>query len=136
MMTIRNALILAGLILAVSAAVALAIRADWIGAGATERAQGVMMGLIVMVFSNLAPKTLKPLSASACNPSRKQSLQRFSGWVLVLGGLGYSLAWLVLPLERAGGVAMVVLASCVAVVAARVAWFVMIRTRVQPSDEG
>lgn len=135
-MTLRNALILAGLMLTVSLALATAVGADWIGSDAMERAQGVMMGLIVVVFSNLAPKTLEPLSASSCDPSRKQSLQRFSGWTLVLGGLGYALAWLVLPLEHAGVVAMVILASGVALVAARVAWFAMIQKRPQPNDEG
>lgn len=135
-MTIRNALILAGLMLAVSLAMATAVRADWIGNDAMERTQGVMMGLIVVVFSNLAPKTLEPLSDSGCDPSRKQSLQRFSGWTLVLAGLGYSLAWLVLPIEHAGVVAMIVLATGVALVAARVAWFAMMRKRPQPSDKG
>ena len=135
-MTLRNALILAGLMLTVSLALATAVGADWIGSDAMERAQGVMMGLIVVVFSNLAPKTLEPLSASSCDPSRKQSLQRFCGWTLVLGGLGYSLAWLAVPLEHAAVVAMVVLGSGVALVAARVAWFAMIPRRPQPSDEG
>ena len=135
-MTIRNALILAGLMLAVSLALTTAVRADWIGGDTLERMQGVMMGLIVVVFSNLAPKTLEPLSASGCDPSRKQALQRFSGWTLVVGGLGYSLAWLVLPIEHAGIVARVVLATGVALVATRVAWFAMNPTRSQPSDEG
>ncbi len=134
-MTIRNAITLAGLMITVSLALAMAVRADWIGGDAMERMQGVMMGLIVMVFSNLAPKTLEPL-ASGCDPARKQAIQRFSGWTLVLGGLGYSLAWLVLPIEYAGTVAMVVLASAVALVVARVAWFALNRTRTQPIDEG
>ncbi len=133
-MTIRNAITLAGLMITVSLALAMAVRADWIGGDAMERMQGVMMGLIVMVFSNLAPKTLEPL-ASGCDPSRKQAIQRFSGWTLVLGGLGYSLAWLVLPIAYAGTVAMVVLASAVALVVARVAWFALNRTRTQQIDE-
>ena len=133
-MTIRNAITLAGLMITVSLALAMAVRADWIGGDAMERMQGVMMGLIVMVFSNLAPKTLEPL-ASGCDPSRKQAIQRFSGWTLVLGGLGYSLAWLVLPIAYAGTVAMVVLASAVALVVAQVAWFALNRTRTQQIDE-
>jgi hypothetical protein len=54
----------------------------------------------------------------------------------VLGGLGYSLAWLVLPIEQAGLVAMVVLGGGVALVAARVAWFAVNRTHRPSSDEG
>jgi len=135
-MTIRNALILAGLILAVSLCLAMAVRADWIESDTMERVKGIMAGLVVVVFSNLAPKTLEPLGGSRCSPARKQSLQRFSGWTLVLAGLGYSLAWLVLPLEHARTVAIVILASGVALVIARVAWFAMIRSRPQPSDEG
>ena len=134
-MTIRNALILAGLILAVSLSLALAVRADWIESGTMERMKGVMAGLVVVVFSNLAPKTLEPLSGSGCNAARKQSLQRFSGWTLVLAGLGYSLAWLVLPMSLARTVAMVVLASGVALVVARVAWVAATRNRPQPSEE-
>jgi ABC-type antimicrobial peptide transport system permease subunit len=135
-MTIRNALILAGLILAVSLCLAMAVRVDWIEGDTMERVKGIMAGLVVVVFSNLAPKTLEPLGGSRCSPARKQSLQRFSGWTLVLAGMGYSLAWLVLPLEFARMVAIVILASGVALVVARVAWFAMIRPVPQPSDEG
>lgn len=43
-----------------------------------------------------------PPAKERCTTSRKQVLQRFAGWIFVIMGLGYVLAWLVLPVEQAG----------------------------------
>ena len=120
-MNIRNALLLATSIIALSAALAFAVKSGWIDVETSERVSGVAMGLVMVVVANLVPKTLEPLSAG-CSPAKVQAMQRFSGWTLVLGGLGYSLAWLVAPLAYAAVSAMAILGTGVLLVAARWAW--------------
>ncbi len=130
-MKVRNALILAGAMLAFSAAVAFTDKAGYIGAETAQRVIQVAIGFMVVYFANLAPKTLEPLVAG-CEPSRIQALQRFCGWTLVLGGLGYSLAWLVAPIEHAAISAIAILGTGVLMVAARYAWTLGTRGRDQP----
>lgn len=132
MMSMRSALIFAGLILAFSLGLTLAVSSDWIGSSTMQRAQGVMAGLVLVIFANLVPKTLEPLSSTQCEPSRKQSLQRFTGWTLVLAGLGYSIAWLTFPIEQARIPAMGIVATGILLVAVRVAWTLMSRERTPP----
>ncbi|MFQ5525170.1 MAG: hypothetical protein ACE5GX_02805 [Thermoanaerobaculia bacterium] len=132
MMSIRNALIFAALIISFSLALAFAVNLDFIDVATSERAQGVVLGLVLVICANLVPKTLEPLSAR-CDPSTQQALQRFSGWTLVLAGLGYSLAWLVLPIERARIPAMAIVAVGVVLVAGRLAWAL---TKRQPARPG
>lgn len=127
-MTIRNALILAGALIAFSLAMAWANSAGHIDDETARRATQVAAGLIAVYFANLAPKTLEPLSAG-CEPSRVQALQRFSGWALVLGGLGYSLAWLAAPIEHAGTISKVLLGTAVLLVMARLAWVLVTSRR-------
>jgi hypothetical protein len=92
-----------------------------IGEGVSQRSLQVAIGLLVAYFANLAPKALQPLS-ERCAPATAQALQRLSGWTLVLGGLGYSLAWLVLPIAQAGIWSMAILGSGLLLVAARCGW--------------
>ena len=51
---------------------------------------------------------MEALSAAHCSgdPARGQAFQRFVGWVFVLTGLGFTIAWLLLPLDVANPVAM------------------------------
>ena len=109
--TLRNAIIGAGLLLAASASVAGAVRFDLIGDGTSERVMGVLLGIVLVVTGNFIPKTLEPLSAERCDPSRKQALQRFAGWAFVLAGVGYAIVWLTFPLDRANAVAMSIVAA-------------------------
>ena len=106
--------------------------AGWPGCGSSRRFIASAMGLVVVYFANLAPKTLEPLTAG-CNPARVQSLQRFSGWALVIGGLGYSLVWLLAPIEFARVVSIAILGTCLLLVIARFAWTLRGRRQKQPS---
>lgn len=130
-MTVRNALILAGLMLAFALGLAWANNAGLISEESSRRASQVLAGLVVVYFANLVPKSLEPL-LSGCEPSRAQAMQRFGGWTLVLGGLGYSAAWLAAPLDVARPAAITILATAVVLVVARCAWTVMTRRRGQP----
>ena len=135
MMSIPKALIFAALILAFSFSLTLAVRSDLIDGSTQQRAQGVMIGMVLVIFANLVPKTLEPLSATRCGRSKTQAVQRFTGWTLVLAGLGYSIAWLVLPIEHARVPAMSLVASGLLLVLARVAWAFARGSRAQPPTE-
>lgn len=56
-----------------------------------------------------------------CSPATEQSIRRFTGISLVLGGLGFALAWMVAPIDAANAVAGTVLGVALLVVALRYA---------------
>lgn len=120
-MTIRNALIVAAMFLAITLAALYAEKAGYISDETSKRAASIAAGLLVVYYANLVPKTLER-RAAGCSLEKVQAAQRFSGWTLLLGGLGYSLSWLLLPFEHARAVAMVTLATAVVIVAARCVW--------------
>lgn len=124
-MTIRKSLLLAGSLLALAWLLTLGVKYDLIGIHMKERFMGAVNGLILVVFANAAPKTLTPLTKMRCEPAQAQALQRFCGWTLVLAGLGYSLTWLVLPLERAPLISMSIVAGGLLLVVTRVVATVM-----------
>jgi len=68
---------------------------------APQRLTMVILGVFFMVTGNAIPKTLTPLSAMQCDSAKTQAAQRFTGWALVLSGLAFAMAWLVLPLDLA-----------------------------------
>lgn len=118
---IIRALVVAALILAASAALGLA-SPQYIGAELARRLWGAMLGAVVVVYANAAPKVLIPLTRLRCAPSSEQALRRFSGWAIVLGGLGYAAAWLLVPIESAGLVAMGLLGTALLLVIIRCGW--------------
>jgi hypothetical protein len=66
-----------------------------------------------------------PLARLSCDPAREQTLRRFGGRALVLGGLGYALAYALAPIVIASTLAICLLAPAVLVVmgiSARCAW--------------
>jgi hypothetical protein len=86
---------------------------------------GMLMGSVVLVSANAIPKRLVPLARLSCDPAREQTLRRFGGRVLVLGGLGYTFAYALAPIPIASTLAICLLAPAVLVVAgitARCAW--------------
>jgi hypothetical protein len=92
---------------------------DHIGAEAGSRLMGVLMGGLVVVYANAAPKSLTPLSRMRCNVATEQALRRFTGWALTIGGLAYALIWVVAPLESANMLAMGALGTAFLLVLAR-----------------
>jgi hypothetical protein len=82
-----------------------------------ERGAMVMTGLFLVFTGNAMPKMLTPLSTH-CDGGKAQAFQRFFGWVWVLGGLGFTIAWLVLPLEIANGVGMTCMIAAMVITAA------------------
>ncbi len=96
-----------------------------VSAETVVRLIGMLMGSVVLVSANAIPKRLVPLARLSCDPAREQTLRRFGGRVLVLGGLGYTLAYALAPIAIDSTLAICLLAPAVLVVAgitARCAW--------------
>ncbi|HEU4852032.1 MAG TPA: hypothetical protein VFT37_07740 [Telluria sp.] len=93
--------------------------ADYIDPELARRIVGVMTAGIVILYANMVPKSLTPLAALQCDPAAEQALRRFTGIVLVLGGIGYALAWMFAPLDSANAIAMALLGAALAVVLVR-----------------
>jgi hypothetical protein len=76
-----------------------------------RRGAMVVLGVFLASIGNAIPKTLTPLAALQCDPTRVQAFQRFAGWTWVLTGLAFALAWIVLPvaLARPATVTLIVL---------------------------
>lgn len=118
---ITRALLGAALILAASAALALA-SPGLIDEELARRLWGVIMGAVVVIYANAAPKALTPMARMRCDPATEQALRRFSGWAIVLGGLGYAGAWLLAPIESAALLAIAFLGSALLLVVVRYGW--------------
>jgi len=88
---------------------------------AGQRILGVMAGMLVMYYANAVPKALKPL-AKLKNPARHESLQRFVGWSLLLGGLGYTLAFAFAPFNYMNPIGMMLLGGSLAIAIGRCFW--------------
>ncbi|MGG7603135.1 hypothetical protein [Massilia sp. BKSP1R2A-1] len=73
----------------------------WLDPEWARRLAGALLGGVVVVYANAIPKALSKRMRCA-SPAADQAARRFAGWALVLGGLGYMLAWLAAPLHLAG----------------------------------
>jgi Sec-independent protein secretion pathway component TatC len=115
---IRQAIVFAGLMMAIPLSMSLATRLGAVhDADLSRRMTMVLMGAFVAFTGNAMPKTLTPLSALQCDGAKVQAFQRFAGWTWVLSGVAFAIAWLVLPLDLAKPVSVVLLTSGMLVVA-------------------
>lgn len=117
---VTQSIILAGLLLGA----ALTSQMGWTSDETRSRILGVLSALVVVMFANVIPKH------ATC--PRALSMLRAVGWALVLGGLGYALAWIFLPLAYANGAAMAALLAALAFAIARFAWFALKRSSTPP----
>lgn len=108
---ITQSIVLAALLLGV----ALIASLGWTSDETWKRVNGVLGALVVVVYANVIPKR------ATC--PRALAMLRAVGWALVLGGLGYALAWIFLPLPYAGAAAMAAVLAALAFAITRVAWF-------------
>ena len=95
---IVGAIVLAGLLLAVSLASGLLEDFNIITATMSDRGNGVMIGIMLIVTGNAIPKNIKTGSAEKCEFTRGQKMQRFAGWAFVIAGIAYAGVWLFAPL--------------------------------------
>lgn len=122
---IRRSLLIAAIYLLTAVVLNEFRQRHFVSAEAVVRLMGMLMGSVVLVSANAIPKRLVPLARLSCDPVREQTLRRFCGLALVLGGLGYTLAYALAPIAIASTLAICVLAPAVLVVAgitARCAW--------------
>ncbi|HEX8788703.1 MAG TPA: hypothetical protein VF793_21135 [Telluria sp.] len=122
---IRRSLSLAALYLLTAVVLNALRQRDLVSAEAAERLMGVLLGSMVIVSANAIPKRLVPLARLSCDPGREQTLRRFAGRTMVLGGLGFTLAYVLAPIAIASTLAICLLAPAVLVVAGittRCAW--------------
>ena len=117
---IPGALIMAAIIIGASLAATWAQDAGLIGPGA-ERVPMIVIGIMLMLTGNYMPKMIDQNTCEPCAPSRKTQVLRFSGTVILLGGLGYALIWAFAPLEQAAGLSVAPVAIALALVAIRCA---------------
>jgi len=83
----------------VTAASAMASRTGVIGADSANRLIGLALGAMILVIGNSLPK-LRPFPRVQLD-ARSARVERFSGWILVLGGIAWSALFAFAPLEEA-----------------------------------
>lgn len=113
--------ILAALLVA-TAVVGRVLTPEYLKPGLAQRLVGASTGLIVVLYANVVPKSLTPLVRMRISPVIEQAMRRFAGVSLVLGGVGYLLAWILLPIDWANLVAGSILALTLLAAVTRYAW--------------
>lgn len=117
---IRNGIVFAALIIAVSLGAKLAVAVGAVAdAELARRLSNITFGAFFVITGNALPKMLTPLSASRCGGAGLQAAQRFAGWTWVLTGLAFAIAWLVLPARTAEPLSIALLVSSSLLVMAR-----------------
>jgi hypothetical protein len=106
----------AAFVLAASALLAW-LTPDYLSGEMRQRLTGALLGAIVVVYANAIPKAV--FARTRCAPTLAQAARRFTGWALVLGGLGYIAASLLAPIEVSGMVAGLTLGTAVTVAGMR-----------------
>ena len=113
---VTMSLVLAGLMLSVALGAKALEHLGWAGGSdIAARTNGVIVGSTLVLLSNGIPKRMSSATALA--------MLRTVGRAFVIGGLGYAVAWLVLPLHYADTVAtVIVLASLIVAAASFIGW--------------
>jgi hypothetical protein len=118
---IVQSLIIAGVFLA--ATVLLKHMApDYLDPELARRLMGALPGIMLVLYANAIPKAVVPIARMHCDPATDQAVRRFVGWTLVLGGVAYLVAWIVVPVEQAATVSCSFLGAAMLAVVARLAW--------------
>jgi hypothetical protein len=105
-----RSILAAAFILGASAALAW-LAPVYISTELSHRLLGVLLGAVVVCYANTIPKVLAARTRQRCSAAADQAARRFAGWALVLGGLGYALAWLLAPIGMANLIAGAILAT-------------------------
>ena len=98
----------------------------------SKRLMRISLGILLVVIGNMIPKSAEPLSGGCCEPSREQSLRRFTGWTFVFAGLGFSTVWLFAPIEVASTVSIYIIIASFLLVIVPCVWSIIKRKRLQP----
>jgi hypothetical protein len=122
--SLRLAVSYAAIVIAVAEALAIARATGAIARddeGFALRFLGIACGLVVVYYGNIVPKKAACVDPASPDAARKQALQRYSAWVLVLAGLANTAIWVLAPIRQAALWSMVPLAVGLALIASRIA---------------
>ncbi len=98
---IVQALVLAGGLLAGSAALTVARRMGLLDADTTLRAIMALLGLVMVIYANAIPKRVTKKTA------RGQAIQRLTGRAMLLAYLAYIAIWIFAPIDKANGLSLI-----------------------------
>ncbi len=110
--SIGTGIVFAGLILVSALGLKLAATLGVIhDAEVSDRTIMVIMGAFFVFTGNAMPKVLTPLSARRGDAASAQAYRRVGGWIWVLTGLAFTIAWLGLPIGVAEPASLLVVGS-------------------------
>jgi hypothetical protein len=116
---IRSALIIAGIQLVGAVLLTIAHKVfGWIDSETTTRCMMVLIGLMLLTIGNGMPKQPDgPPSQTISDVAVRQSILRFGGWMMMLGGLLWIVLWVFAPRDVAevGSIAAVATTTLVMV---------------------
>ena len=130
--SIVASLVAAALILGISVGLKYLVSTGSLDVLVSKRIMGAIVGLVLAVWGNYMPKTLKPMSEKSCDSSRWVSLRRFAGWAFVVSGLSYSAVWIFAPMEHTRLISMTIVGFSVVLVLTLMVWVIISRKRSQP----
>jgi hypothetical protein len=84
------------------------------------RLLGIGCGLVIVFYGNIVPRKAGCFDSASPDAGRRQALQRYSAWVLVLAGLANTAIWALAPIKQAALWSMVPLAGGLALIALRI----------------
>jgi hypothetical protein len=118
--SLTGAIVVGGLLIVIPLAVTLAHAYGVVDdPDSGRRMTMIILGAYLVVTGNAIPKHLAAASSTLCDGARAQAFQRFAGWTWVLCGLGFTIAWLALPIEAAEPVSTTLMATAMIVTIAR-----------------
>jgi len=113
---ISSALFFAALILGVSFGSRWAMDAGYLQIDPT-RISGVVMGIVLIWMGNAMPKQ-SPEKTCGQDPGAAFRMKRLAGMLMMIGGFGHALAWLLAPIDIAAWVSIIPVAATGAIVIA------------------
>jgi MFS family permease len=117
---LRVGLFFAGFMLMIPLAGKLAARYGWVDtADFTQRALMASIAAYLVVTGNTIPKRLASLACMNVEPAPMQAFYRLAGWVWVLTGLAFGVAWILLPSGAAGSATLIIVPAGITLVVYR-----------------
>jgi hypothetical protein len=119
--SVTGGVMFGGLIMIIPLAVTLAHVYGIVGdPDSGRRLTMIVLGGYLVVMGNALPKQFATPSSTQCGDgARVQAFHRFAGWTWVLCGLGFTSAWLALPIDAAEPVSTALVATAMIVTIVR-----------------
>ena len=119
--SLTGAIVVGGLMIVIPLAVTLAHAYGVVDdPDSGRRMTMIILGAYLVVTGNAIPKQLATASSTRCTGARAQAFLRFAGWTWVLCGLGFTIAWLALPVDAAAPISTALMVTAMIVTIVRV----------------